>query len=105
MYTGLRPGEKLAEELFARDEDVERTAHDKVFRVRNGRGPERALERIEALRAAAEMGDVAGVHRLLGAMVAGYSANGGRPSVASSDQALPPESILPRRSREPAAGA
>ena len=105
VYTGLRPGEKLAEELFARDEDVERTAHDKVFRVRNGRGPERALERIEALRAAAEMGDVAGVHRLLGAMVAGYSANGSRPSVASSDQALPPESILPRRSREPAAGA
>ena len=30
VYTGLRPGEKLAEELFRDDENLEQTAHDKL---------------------------------------------------------------------------
>ena len=35
QYVGLRPGEKLYEELFYDDESKERTANDKVFRARH----------------------------------------------------------------------
>lgn len=34
-YTGIRPGEKMHERLFYRTEDVERTTHPKVLRVRS----------------------------------------------------------------------
>ena len=33
VYTGLRPGEKLAEELFSADEQADRTEHELVSRV------------------------------------------------------------------------
>jgi FlaA1/EpsC-like NDP-sugar epimerase len=33
-YTGLRPGEKLIEELFIKDEVVQRTAHTKIFKAK-----------------------------------------------------------------------
>jgi FlaA1/EpsC-like NDP-sugar epimerase len=35
-FTGLRPGEKLFEELFNTGEDYGRTVHEKIFRYRNG---------------------------------------------------------------------
>jgi FlaA1/EpsC-like NDP-sugar epimerase len=35
MYSGLRPGEKLFEELFEETEQVESTAHAKILRVVN----------------------------------------------------------------------
>jgi FlaA1/EpsC-like NDP-sugar epimerase len=38
-FTGLRPGEKLYEELFFDDEHHARTVHEKVFVSRNGHGP------------------------------------------------------------------
>lgn len=34
---GLRPGERLHEELFMRGEELLRSDHDKIFRVKNGR--------------------------------------------------------------------
>jgi FlaA1/EpsC-like NDP-sugar epimerase len=34
-FTGLRPGEKLSEELFATGEEIRRTCHEKIF-VANG---------------------------------------------------------------------
>jgi FlaA1/EpsC-like NDP-sugar epimerase len=37
VYTGLRPGEKLSEQLFFPHERVERTAHEKVLVARNGK--------------------------------------------------------------------
>ena len=33
QFTGLRPGEKLSEELVMREEDLQRTPHPKVFLV------------------------------------------------------------------------
>ena len=36
VYTGLRPGEKLFEELFGEGEDYVRTGHEKIFVCRNG---------------------------------------------------------------------
>ena len=35
-FTGLRPGEKLFEELFLENEDYSRTRHEKIFVCRNG---------------------------------------------------------------------
>jgi FlaA1/EpsC-like NDP-sugar epimerase len=36
-FTGIRPGEKLYEEMFFNDEIAEPTEHPKVLRARNGR--------------------------------------------------------------------
>ena len=36
VFTGLKPGEKMREELFFRNEHVERTSHDKILVCRNG---------------------------------------------------------------------
>ena len=35
-YTGLRPGEKMFEELFISEENCAGTSHEKIFVVRNG---------------------------------------------------------------------
>ena len=35
VFTGLRPGEKLTEELITADEGVVETAHDKIMVLRN----------------------------------------------------------------------
>jgi FlaA1/EpsC-like NDP-sugar epimerase len=53
-FTGMRPGEKLYEEMFFSAENVLRTDHPKVLRARNGILPEGVMRRIEALVKAAE---------------------------------------------------
>jgi FlaA1/EpsC-like NDP-sugar epimerase len=65
VYTGLRPGEKLVEQLFSHDEEVERTAHQKVFRVRNGRPSAEVQGLVAELVRAAQAGDSARVRALL----------------------------------------
>ena len=50
VYTGIRPGEKLFEELFYDPDRVDRTAHDKIFRARLDRiGDPDLLERVRVL--------------------------------------------------------
>jgi FlaA1/EpsC-like NDP-sugar epimerase len=39
VYTGLRPGEKLREDLVAKDEELLPTGHPKIFEVRGGVPP------------------------------------------------------------------
>jgi len=53
-FTGMRPGEKLYEEMFFSAENVVATDHPKVLRARNGILPEGIMRRIEALVNAAE---------------------------------------------------
>ena len=48
-FTGMRPGEKLYEEMFFSVENVVPTDHPKVLRARNGILPEGIARRIEAL--------------------------------------------------------
>jgi FlaA1/EpsC-like NDP-sugar epimerase len=43
-YTGLRPGEKLFEELFHAHESYASTGHDKILLARNGGAPVRDLD-------------------------------------------------------------
>jgi FlaA1/EpsC-like NDP-sugar epimerase len=53
-FTGMRPGEKLYEEMFFSAENVLTTDHPKVLRARNGILPEGVMRRIEVLVKAAE---------------------------------------------------
>jgi FlaA1/EpsC-like NDP-sugar epimerase len=53
-FTGMRPGEKLYEEMFFSAENVLATDHPKVLRARNGILPENIMRRIAALISAAE---------------------------------------------------
>ena len=53
-FTGVRPGEKLYEEMFFSAENVLTTDHPKVLRARNGILPEGVMRRIDAMVAAAE---------------------------------------------------
>jgi FlaA1/EpsC-like NDP-sugar epimerase len=53
-FTGMRPGEKLYEEMFFSAENVLTTDHPKVLRARNGILPDGVMRRIEGLVSAAE---------------------------------------------------
>jgi FlaA1/EpsC-like NDP-sugar epimerase len=53
-FTGMRPGEKLYEEMFFSAENVVPTEHPKVLRARNGILPQGIMRRIEGLVQAAE---------------------------------------------------
>jgi FlaA1/EpsC-like NDP-sugar epimerase len=53
-FTGMRPGEKLYEEMFFSAENVLTTDHPKVLRARNGILPQGIMRRIEALVSAAQ---------------------------------------------------
>lgn len=73
-FTGLRPGEKLYEELFVPGEPYERTVREKIFVARNGvtvtAGMHSRLYRaIDELVMRAQSGDANGVRQQLGSIV------------------------------------
>lgn len=80
-FIGLRPGEKLSEELFANGERCEWTAHGRIFVVRNSVAEEGArgtslpdlASRVDALIAAARQGRPDEVRRLLHELVPEYN--------------------------------
>jgi FlaA1/EpsC-like NDP-sugar epimerase len=55
-FTGIRPGEKLYEEMFFSAERVLPTSHPKVLRAKNGMPAEGTMKRIETLIHLAERG-------------------------------------------------
>ncbi len=57
QFSGMRPGEKLYEEMFFSAENVLRTDHPKVLRARHGILAEGVVRRIEGLCKAAESTD------------------------------------------------
>jgi len=76
-FTGLRPGEKLYEELFVAGEAYTHTAHEKILVARNGAAhaadeATRHAAQIDALIAAAQTSDHARVRELLHALVPEY---------------------------------
>jgi FlaA1/EpsC-like NDP-sugar epimerase len=80
-FTGLRPGEKLHEELFGAAEDYGRTEHEKILRFTNGRGPtgdgggrDRFEAQLENLLEAARRGEVAAMAAALHDLVPEYGA-------------------------------
>jgi FlaA1/EpsC-like NDP-sugar epimerase len=77
-FIGLRPGEKLYEELFVPEENYCRTAHPKIFIAQNGNvpisNPQSPISNlpIDALIAVAQRGDADTARRLLREIVPEY---------------------------------
>jgi FlaA1/EpsC-like NDP-sugar epimerase len=107
VFTGLRPGEKLHEELIVEGEDVSGTAHPKVMKLI---GSEKLLpswsQRLEELIVCAITGERCGVVEKLDALVKGYRPNyefhgvpvsmtAGDVSASVTSAATPPEPDLP----------
>ncbi len=76
MFTGLRPGEKLFEELFIAGEEYEPTEHEKLLVVKNASRiiPEKLGITVEALCKAAANNNVDAITFLLEKIVPGYKA-------------------------------
>lgn len=74
VSSGIRPGEKLFEELFLPDEHYERTLHEKIFIARNASQivPPQLDERIATLEEAAARSDEATIFRTLQLLVPEY---------------------------------
>jgi FlaA1/EpsC-like NDP-sugar epimerase len=78
VFTGLRPGEKLHEELIVEGEDVSGTIHPKVMKlIANGKMPPSWSTRLEELIVCAITGERCDVVAKLGALVKGYRPNYG----------------------------
>ena len=72
VFTGLRPGEKLFEELLIGDSPLP-TAHPRILRAREEYRPWPELQaRLQALHQAATGGDPATMATLLQQLVPGY---------------------------------
>lgn len=82
VYTGLRPGEKLVEELFIPGESYVRTAHQKIFVASNGAANAACCqgldEKVDRMIVAANSGDRAAIVQAMQALVPEYQpADGG----------------------------
>jgi len=74
VFTGLRPGEKLYEALFAANEHHTRSRHQKIFFAQNGHvAVEQVEEAVERLLAAASAGDYEALMTHLEVLAPGYT--------------------------------
>ena len=94
IYTGIRPGEKLYEELFLNSETYRRTRHEKVFIAEDASTavPADLDAQVAMLEATAHRGDSAEISNLLRRLVPEY-----RPvnQAAEVEVAAPPGSAQP----------
>ena len=74
VFTGLRPGEKLFEELFIEGEEYDPTEHEKLFMVKNSSRiiPKSLNVSVDALCQAADKNDTNSIKFLLEQLVPGY---------------------------------
>ena len=82
VYTGLRPGEKLYEELLAADEDTVRTPHPKLRIARVRQENSHWLERLDAWLARGDLPDDDTVKRELAVWVPEYRRDAAVPATA-----------------------
>jgi FlaA1/EpsC-like NDP-sugar epimerase len=87
VYTGLRPGEKMYEELCAAGEKYVPTRHEKIVRTRNGAsgtgGSSDLWESVQELIRLAGQGNVPEIRRSLKEIVPEYSAD---PEVSAGEE-------------------
>jgi FlaA1/EpsC-like NDP-sugar epimerase len=75
VFSHVRPGEKIFEELFGTEEDVEPTAHKKIFKVKDARrkDPVFILKKIDDLiQTSYQEDNAAGIIRILKEIVPTY---------------------------------
>jgi FlaA1/EpsC-like NDP-sugar epimerase len=97
VYTGLRPGEKLHEELIVEGEDVIRTSHPKVMTlIGSEKVPSEWVARLDELIEAAQAGSRLPVVQKLDALVKGYRPGYEFHGVPALESAANAESDLPR---------
>jgi FlaA1/EpsC-like NDP-sugar epimerase len=75
-FTGLRPGEKLYEELLTEEEEKTRQVHEKILAADGPEPPEDLNARLEELADAAEAGQATRVVELLRRLVPSYRPHG-----------------------------
>ncbi len=85
-FTGIRPGEKLYEELFVAGEDYERTFHEKIFIACNASNlvPVALDESVRLLEHAARRDDARTILNTLCALIPGFS-HPGAPALQPAD--------------------
>jgi len=96
-YIGLRPGEKLSEELVASDEAIEASSVAGIHRVRAAQTPDYATleEALLMLEGRAERGDSKAVLQLLGTLVPTFRQSFECESADVADRRTPPAVLLP----------
>jgi FlaA1/EpsC-like NDP-sugar epimerase len=73
-FTGLRPGEKMYEELFYSDEDMLKTRHSKILLARSREMAEDLIfEKMDELKKACKAGDMAAMTSILRQLVPEYT--------------------------------
>jgi FlaA1/EpsC-like NDP-sugar epimerase len=107
VFTGLRPGEKLHEELIIEGEDVSGTTHPKVMKlIGSEKMPPSWAKRLEELIMCATTGERSGVVERLDVLVKGYRPDYGFHGVAvpnifpepAAEADFPPDPDLPAKS-------
>jgi len=89
-FTGIRPGEKLYEELAHLEEETLATYHPKIKIFANGHGGESVLDRVEQLRYFCSARDIAGLLLQLKDLVPDYN-----PSPHMLRRAIQPSEVAP----------
>ena len=107
VYIGVRPGEKLAEELVASDETIEPSSLEGIRRVRSTGGLSLASlgRSVADLERFAEKGATGAVMQQLGAMVAMFRPPHAPPEVAKGRAILPADVVAPAAAVGGARGA
>ena len=97
-YIGLRPGEKLSEELVASNEAIEASGVAGVHRVRGAQTPDYAtLEKaLLVLEGRAERGDSKAVLQQLGTLVPTFRQSSEWESAVLADRRIPPVAVPAR---------
>jgi len=81
VYTGLRPGEKLFEELFHKEENLKDTVHSKILLARSRQVDWECINRdIERMGECVHSYDVEGLESLLLQLVPEHSCSNGEPT-------------------------
>jgi FlaA1/EpsC-like NDP-sugar epimerase len=90
-FTGIRPGEKLFEELFIKGEDYHRTSSEKIFIASNASSiiPENLDSIVDALDIAARSGDVISIYNLLQRLIPEYKPSS-LPTRKAAGESTPP---------------
>jgi len=89
VYTGLRPGEKLCEELLTEEEEQTHAVRDRIQIARSPPPPADLTQRLAELRRHADRGDAEAVIRALQVLVPTYRRPGEEPAAAEAPRRAP----------------